>query len=284
MRGSVASLFTVLIVVMFAALATAGAGVSCRLSDGNGDRDAVCMLPGCTVTVFTVFGLIGSVDPGAGASAATAVGVTEATRTGAEPVRSSSLLSLSRDIFSSLGGFPSFDDLRSGSFDRGDVDVAFDQAKHARIASAGCAAAEDDRNDMMVGAAYRRDDVESGLVDVTGLDAVDAVDRAEQMVMVADRIAAIVERARGEIAIVIRKAILDRPAKRRLIARGGDLLVVGQAGGVAVDRLRHTERACFRGHHFGKARLVAAERFRHDDGDIVGRLCDDRADRGLDAD
>src|SRR5579872_1996776 len=40
------SLFTVLIVVMVAALATAGAGVSCRLSDGNGDRDAVCMFPG----------------------------------------------------------------------------------------------------------------------------------------------------------------------------------------------------------------------------------------------
>src|SRR5262245_66571807 len=50
------------------------------------------MVPGWTTTVFTELGLIGSVDPGAGAS--TAIGETEATRTGAEPVRSSSLDSL----------------------------------------------------------------------------------------------------------------------------------------------------------------------------------------------
>jgi len=35
------SLLTVAIVVTFAAVATAGAGVSCRLSDGNGDSEAV---------------------------------------------------------------------------------------------------------------------------------------------------------------------------------------------------------------------------------------------------
>jgi hypothetical protein len=50
------------------------------------------MVPGWTTTVLTLFGFIGSVEPGAGASIAT--GATEATRTGAEPVRSSSLFSL----------------------------------------------------------------------------------------------------------------------------------------------------------------------------------------------
>ena len=50
------------------------------------------MVPGCTATVFTAFGLIGSVEPGAGASVAG--GAADATRTGAEPVRSSSFLSL----------------------------------------------------------------------------------------------------------------------------------------------------------------------------------------------
>ena len=65
-----------------------GAGVSCRLSDGNGVRAAVRMLPGWTATVFTAFGLIGSVEPGSGASEDARV--TDATRTGAEPVRSSS--------------------------------------------------------------------------------------------------------------------------------------------------------------------------------------------------
>ena len=48
------SLLTVAIVVMFAALVTADAGVSCRLSEGSGDREAVYMTthqemvePGC---------------------------------------------------------------------------------------------------------------------------------------------------------------------------------------------------------------------------------------------
>src|SRR5262245_4646157 len=84
------SLLTVEIVVMLAALATAGAGVSWRLSVGTGDNEAV--LPGWTTTVFTAFGLIGSVEPAAGASIAN--GAAEATRTGAEFVRSLSVLSL----------------------------------------------------------------------------------------------------------------------------------------------------------------------------------------------
>ena len=58
------SLLTVAIVVMFAALVTAGAGVSCRLSEGSGVREAAYTVPGWTVTVLTVTGLIGSVEPG----------------------------------------------------------------------------------------------------------------------------------------------------------------------------------------------------------------------------
>ena len=37
-------------------------------------------------------------------------------------------------------------------------------------------------------------------------------------------------------------------------------------------------------HQPGELRLVAAERFRDDDGDVIGRLGDDGADRGLDPD
>src|SRR5512143_654167 len=86
------SFFTVATVMTEAGLAGAGAGTSCRLSEGSGDNAAVFMLPGCTVTVFTAFGLIGSVEPGCGASEAERV--TDATRTGADPVRSTSLGSL----------------------------------------------------------------------------------------------------------------------------------------------------------------------------------------------
>jgi|SRR6476646_6921237 len=68
------SLLTVAIVVMFAALLTAGAGVSCRLSEGSGVREAVYTVPGWTATVLTATGLIGSVEPGAGASVADGAG------------------------------------------------------------------------------------------------------------------------------------------------------------------------------------------------------------------
>ena len=82
------SVFTAITVVIVACVDSGGVGVSCRLSDGNGVKAAVRMLPGCTATVFTAFGLIGSVEPGSGASEDARV--TDATRTGAEPVRSSS--------------------------------------------------------------------------------------------------------------------------------------------------------------------------------------------------
>ena len=68
------SLLTVAIVVMFAALVTAGAGVSCRLSEGSGVREAADTVPGWTATVLTVTGLIGSVEPAAGASVAGGAG------------------------------------------------------------------------------------------------------------------------------------------------------------------------------------------------------------------
>jgi hypothetical protein len=62
------------IVVMFAALVTADAGVSCRLSEGSGVREAAYTVPGWTATVLTVTGLIGSVEPAAGASVAGGAG------------------------------------------------------------------------------------------------------------------------------------------------------------------------------------------------------------------
>ena len=89
---------------------------------------------------------------------------------------------------------------------------------------------------MAVAAAHRGHEIEAGGAGVAGLDAVDAFDVAEQVIVVADRLAVIVERRGREVAIVARETILDGAAKRRLIARGGDLIVIGQAGGVAIDR------------------------------------------------
>ena len=104
------------------------------------------------------------------------------------------------------------------------------------------------------------------------------------MIVVAHRLAAEIERARGEVAIVAREAVEDGAAEQSLIARGGDLLIVRQARRVVIGRALHAERAGLRGHQFREARLVTAERFGDDHRDVVGRLGDDGADRGFDLD
>src|SRR5262245_7594570 len=87
------SLLTVGMVVTLAGLETTGAAISWRLSDGSGVSEAVYnIVAGWTITVLTEVGFIGSVDPGVGPSGTD--GATEATRTRADPVRSSSLASL----------------------------------------------------------------------------------------------------------------------------------------------------------------------------------------------
>ena len=128
--------------------------------------------------------------------------------------------------------------------DRGDrargcalVEVFGEQIAHDGIARTAAAAAQHHADQMAVAAAHRGHEIEAGSAGVTGLDAVDAFDIAEQAVVVADRLAAIIEHAGREVTVVAREAILDRAAERRLIARGGDLFIVGQAVGVAIDRL-----------------------------------------------
>ena len=126
-------------------------------------------------------------------------------------------------------GFPSLDNEGGGPLDRGNIDVVVDQASHPSVARISSAAAEYDCHDITIGAANRRDDVESGVANITRLDAVDAVNGAKQMIVVSDRFAAVIERPRREIVIVIRKAILNGTAENSLIARGCDLLGLGQA-------------------------------------------------------
>src|SRR5581483_2918652 len=89
-------LFTVLMVVIAVRADSAGIGVSCRASMGNGDNAAVRIVPGWTATVFTALGLIGSVEPGSGASEDDRA--TDATRMGAEPVWSSSFSRFLRSL------------------------------------------------------------------------------------------------------------------------------------------------------------------------------------------
>ncbi len=104
------------------------------------------------------------------------------------------------------------------------------------------AAAHHHRDQRASVAMHGGQQIEAGGAGVAGLDAVDAVDAAEQVIVVADHLAVVVELVRREIVEVFGKALLQRAAEHGQVARGGDLLVVGQARGVAIDRARHAER------------------------------------------
>ena len=159
-----------------------------------------------------------------------------------------------------------------------------DQLAHARIAAAGAAAAEDRGHEIAISPVQRGDEVEAGGIDVAGLDAVHAFDASKQAIVVADRVAAEGERAGREIGIIAREAFLDGAPEGRLIARGGDLVVVGQAGGVLVDGAAHAERLRLARHQPRELLLVSGDVLRQHDGGVVGRAGDDAFDRVLDLD
>ena len=72
------------------------------------------------------------------------------------------------------------------------------------------AAAHDDRDQRPSVAMDRGQEIEAGRPRVAGLDSVDAVDPAEQMVVIADDLAVVVEFGGREVMEVARKPVLER--------------------------------------------------------------------------
>ncbi len=132
------------------------------------------------------------------------------------------------------------------------VYVLSDESGHHAVAGGGGAPAHDDGDDMMAVAPHRGQQIEAGRMGVAGFDAVDAANMAEQMIVIAVRLAAPDEGAGREIAVIARKAILDRAAEHGEIMRRGDLLVIGQAGGVGVMGPAHAELMRLAGHHLAR--------------------------------
>ena len=158
-----------------------------------------------------------------------------------------------------------------------------EQIAHDGVAGAAAASTHHDADDVAVASLHRGDEVEAGGAGVTGLDAVHALDTAEQLVVVADRAAFVIERFGGEVTIVFWEAVLNSAAEGRLIARGGDLIAVRQARCVLVDRLAHAERACLARHRLGEIVFVACQRFGDDNRSVVGGAGDEPLDRVFDA-
>src|SRR5271169_3625980 len=91
--------------------------------------------------------------------------------------------------------------------------------------------------------------IEAGRSRVAGLNSIDAVDAAEEMIVAADDLAVEVELGGREITEVAREPLLERTSEDRQIMRRGDLRVIGESGRVDVDRVRHAELMRLARHH-----------------------------------
>src|SRR5262249_10468894 len=130
----------------------------------------------------------------------------------------------------------------------------------------------------------RGDEIEARGTGETGLDAVDAIDAAEQIVVVADRFAAKNERTSLEIFVIGWEPLLDGTSQDRLVSRGGNLVAVGQAGRVLVDRIGHAQRLRLPRHQLGELFLGPGKRLRDDNSRVIGGARDHALDRVLDLD
>ena len=162
--------------------------------------------------------------------------------------------------------------------------MILDQVRHDAVA-AGCArASEHNRDDAAVAALDRGQKVEARSPCIAGLDTVHALDPAQQVVVIGHAGAAIAELVGRKIGVIPGETLLNGPAEDREIACGGDLFVIGQAGGIGIMRSAHAQHVGLGSHHLGKMVLAAAQGFGDGDGNIVGRFGDDGLDGVFDGD
>ena len=188
-------------------------------------------------------------------------------------------------------GHPRGSSLRPGNDFRDHVllgyggdNVLVDKAAHACVTGAGRSAAHHHRHDVPVVAPHRGDKIETRCLGVTRFDAVHTFDVAQQLIVIAHRLAVIREGGRRKVPIITWKALLYGATEQRLISRGRDLLVIGQARRVAINRATHADRMGLEGHHVSEFALAAADRFGDDDRRVVCGLRHQTANRILDFD
>ena len=98
-----------------------------------------------------------------------------------------------------------------------------------RVAFRCRTAAQHDAHNVSAVAMNRRDQIEPRRAGEAGFDAVDTLDRSEQMVVIADSDAVLHEGRQRKVSVISGKTILDCAAEQRLVACRGDLIVVRQA-------------------------------------------------------
>jgi len=154
-----------------------------------------------------------------------------------------------------------------------------DQFGHLSVSGRTGPATHDNGNNLTAICIDGRDEIEAGGPDVTGLDTVDTLHAAEQLVVVAVCAALVLVGPRLEIPVVLREVLLDGAPQGRHVPSRRALTRIRQAMRIAESCLFHPERACCAGHALGKSFLGAANILGNDRGNVIGRFGHKRQDR-----
>ena len=166
---------------------------------------------------------------------------------------------------------------------RGPGQVGEHEIGHDLVAGGAGTAAEHDGDDLVAVRLGGGHQVEAGGAGIARLDAVDALDLAEQAVMAADRAAAVLEGARLEEREIARETLLDGTGEDGQIARRRQVRRrMRQAMRVVEPRRAHAERPRLPRHHLREGVLGAGDVLCHHDGGVVGGERDHASDRVAD--
>src|SRR5262249_60477919 len=102
------------------------------------------------------------------------------------------------------------------------------------------------------------------------------------MIVIGNLMAVPRERSRRKVTIITRKALLNGASEHSLVARAGHLLIIGQAGRVAIDGLAHAECAGLLGHYLREGVFIPADLLADRARNVVGGARHDGFDRILD--
>ena len=172
-----------------------------------------------------------------------------------------------------------------GDQDGGGCDIilavaAVEEGGHFGITRGVGCCAELDADQAQIVAHGAGDEVVAGGVGVAGFDAVGAGVGFQQIVVIFDHLAMPEEAGGAEDGVLIWEIGDQMAGEEGEIIGGGDLIGVGQTGGVAEGGVGHAERVGAEGHHFAEVILGAAHEFAECAGGIVGGT-GDQGEHGL---
>ncbi len=152
------------------------------------------------------------------------------------------------------------------------VEPGVQQRRHVAVPLAAVRRAHHHPDQPDIAPHRRGDQIAAGRIDVAGLQPIGARIGLQHAVVVRDDPAVEDEGRDGEVPILARIILDQVPRQQRQVTRGGDLVGVRPARGVAERGVRHAERAGAHRHQLRETVLVTRHQLAQRGGRIVGGL------------